>query len=103
MKQNVCSTCHMLISLTEHSVRHTLILCVVNMETVYPIILVLLLCTVFVLICAHSDHNGGAQNPSFPATPFNAAQKGRQIQGRRSRIRETEGITTASEGSSGCP
>jgi hypothetical protein len=72
------------------------------MENVYSIILVLLLCTVFVFNYAHSD-NVEAQNPLFPVTPFNAAQKGRQSQGRRSRIRVTEGITTPSEESSSLP
>jgi hypothetical protein len=96
----VRSAAHMLSSSTERSVRHAPILCVVKMENVYSITLVLLLSTVFVFICAHSDNNDRAQNPSFQLAPFNVAQRGRQGPGRRSRTRETEGITTPSEGSS---
>jgi hypothetical protein len=66
------------------------------METVHSIISVLLLSTVFVFICAQSDNNDRAQNPPFQPL-FNVAQKGRQSQGRRSRIRETEGIEGPSE------
>jgi hypothetical protein len=94
------STAHILSSLTEHSVRQTLILCVANMETVHSIISVLLLSIVFVFIYAQSDNNDRAQNPPFQLPPFDAAQKGRQSQGRRSRIRATEGIAGPSEGSS---
>jgi hypothetical protein len=89
----------MLCSLTEHSVKQTLILCVANMENVQSIISVLILSTVFVFIYAQSD-NDRDQNPPFQLPPFDGAQRGRQSQGRRSRIRETERIAGPSEGSS---
>jgi hypothetical protein len=89
----------MLSSLTEYSVTQTLILSVANMENVHFIISVLLLSIVFAFIYAQSDDNDRTQNPPFQL-PYNVAQKGRQSQGRRSRIRETEGMVGPSDGSS---